>query len=49
MRTVRIPDELWDAAGARAAREDLSLSQLIRRWLRAYAAGTITLTDIQNP
>jgi predicted HicB family RNase H-like nuclease len=32
-RAVRVPDELWAAAAARAAREDITLSQLIRRWL----------------
>jgi hypothetical protein len=37
-RAVRVPDELWAAAAARAAREDITLSQLIRRWLTDYVA-----------
>jgi len=36
-RNIRIPDELWNAAQERATREDVNLSQLIRRYLRAYA------------
>jgi hypothetical protein len=32
-RAVRVPDDLWAAAAAQAAREDITLSQLIRRWL----------------
>jgi predicted HicB family RNase H-like nuclease len=41
-RNIRIPDELWNAAAARADREDMTLSQLIRRVLRAYADGAHT-------
>ena len=37
-RAVRVPDELWAAAAARAAREDIPLSQLIGRWLTDYVA-----------
>jgi hypothetical protein len=37
-RAVRVPDELWAAALARAAGEDITLSQLIRRWLTYYVA-----------
>jgi predicted HicB family RNase H-like nuclease len=42
MRNIRVPDELWNAAQERAAREDVTLSQLIRRFLRAYAEGART-------
>jgi hypothetical protein len=37
-RAIRIPDELWAAALARAKNEDISLSQLIRRWLTDFIA-----------
>jgi predicted HicB family RNase H-like nuclease len=37
-RAVRVPDELWAAASARAKSEDITLSQLIRRWLTYYVA-----------
>jgi hypothetical protein len=37
-RAVRVPDELWAAALARSAGEDITLSQLIRRWLTYYVA-----------
>jgi len=35
-RAIRVPDELWSAAIARARSEDRTLSQLIRRWLSNY-------------
>ena len=44
-RAVRVPDELWAAAAARAAREDITLSQLIRRWLTDYVANGDHLAD----
>ena len=37
-RAIRVPDELWAAASARAKSEDITLSQLIRRWLSDYVA-----------
>lgn len=38
LRSVRVSDELWAAAAERAAREDITLSQLLRRWLTYYVA-----------
>lgn len=38
LRTVRIDDELWDAAKARAASEGVPLSVVIRNQLTAYVA-----------
>lgn len=35
-RSVRVEDELWYPAMARAAREDDTLSQVIRRFLDGY-------------
>ena len=35
-RTVRIPDDLWDAAVARAAAEGITASDLLRRLLAAH-------------
>jgi hypothetical protein len=34
----RLPSELFDAAMARAAREDLTLAQVLRRFLRQWVA-----------
>lgn len=39
LRNFRVPDDIWDAAKARAATEDAELSALIRGWLTDYAAG----------
>lgn len=36
VRTVRIPDDLWDAAKAKAKSEGLDVSMLIRKCLRRY-------------
>lgn len=38
IRAVRCEDDLWLPALAKAARRDESLSQVIRRGLRAYLA-----------
>lgn len=38
-RTVRVDDELWQAAAARAAERGEDLSAVIRRALAEYAAG----------
>lgn len=41
IRTVRIPDELWDAAHAAVTqRGDRSLSKVIRRMLMGYIQNT---------
>jgi predicted DNA binding CopG/RHH family protein len=37
-RTVRIPDDEWEAAKAKAAAEGETLSEVIRRALRRYTA-----------
>jgi hypothetical protein len=39
IRTVRVDDELWTAAKARAAREGVSVSSVLVAALRAYVAG----------
>lgn len=36
---VRVPRWMWQAAAARARREGQSLSEVIRHFLRGYAAG----------
>lgn len=41
MRSVRVEDEIWDAAQDRATDEDRSLSSVVRIALRAYAEGGI--------
>jgi predicted HicB family RNase H-like nuclease len=38
-RNLRVPKWLWVAASARARREGVSLSELLRGWLRDYANG----------
>lgn len=35
-RTIRVSDELWEAAAAKAAANDESLSDAIRKFLRRY-------------
>jgi hypothetical protein len=48
IRTVRVPDELWDRALARARTDNTTLSRLIRGWLADYASAddnVITLCD----
>lgn len=37
IRTVRVPDELWERAQAKAKSEGKELSTVIRRLLSAYA------------
>jgi hypothetical protein len=37
IRTVRVPDEVWQAALARAAERDETVSEVIRRALVRYA------------
>lgn len=41
-RAVRVPDDVWKGAQERAEREDVPLSQVIRQFLRAYAADAKT-------
>lgn len=35
-RTVRIPDDLWDAAKAKAGAEHQTITSVIKRLLHAY-------------
>ena len=37
--TLRVPQELYDQAKAKAEREDITLSQLVRRFLREWVEG----------
>ena len=37
-RTVRVPDDEWEAAKAKAAEKGETLSEVIRRALRRYAS-----------
>lgn len=39
-RTVRVPDEVWEAAQAKAAERQETLSDVIRRALETYAEET---------
>lgn len=34
--TIRLPQELYDQAKAKAKREDITLSQVLRRYLREW-------------
>lgn len=38
-RAIRVDDDTWNAALARAVEEQISMSALIRGWLSDYAAG----------
>lgn len=38
-RNVRVPDELWEAARAKAIAEDRTLSDVIREALQDYVTG----------
>jgi predicted HicB family RNase H-like nuclease len=38
IHAVRVPDDVWKAAAAKAAANDETMSQVIRRALREYAA-----------
>jgi len=39
-RTVRIPDDLWQAAQARAAAEGMTMTEVLTAALRRYVART---------
>lgn len=39
IRAIRVDDETWDSALARAQDENISMSALVRGWLSDYAAG----------
>lgn len=38
-RNIRIPDDLWAAALAKAAKRDETVAQVVRRALREYVEG----------
>jgi predicted DNA binding CopG/RHH family protein len=38
LRNIRIPDDLWDAAKAKAEARGSALSTVIREFLRRYVA-----------
>jgi hypothetical protein len=38
-RGIRISDELWNRAGARAQRDGIALNEMLRGWLVSYANG----------
>jgi hypothetical protein len=40
IRKVRVPQEIWEPASARAQRERISLASLIRGYLSAYGKGS---------
>jgi len=39
VRAVRVPDQPWQAALARAESEGVALAELVRDWISDYAAG----------
>ena len=41
----RLPGELFVAAAQKAERSDLTLAQVLRRFLRAWVAGEINLPE----
>lgn len=43
LRNVRVPDELWDAALARAEDEHTNVSEAVRALLTAWITGEISL------
>lgn len=38
-RTIRVPDDEWQAAQARAVEEGVTVSDVVRKALRAYVKG----------
>jgi len=44
MRSFRVDDESWRKAQARAAREGVTLSLLIRRWVEDYGNDPVPVT-----
>jgi hypothetical protein len=45
-RFVRISDDTWELAMARADKEKTNISELIRTWVELYAAGDESLTAL---
>ena len=43
-----LPRELFDAAEAKAKREDLNVAQVLRRFLSAWVAGEIELPSYRD-
>ena len=44
MRFIRIDDETWAKAMARANREEATISELIRFWVQEYANEQLSIT-----
>lgn len=44
----RLPQELFDLAEAKAQKEDITLAQVLRRLLRAWAIGEIELPPYRS-
>lgn len=49
LRSVRIPDDIWQAAQAAAAERGESVSEVIRRALRRYAQTGRTAPKPSSP
>lgn len=47
-RNVRVSDEVWAAASARAEAEGTTLSRVLRDWLFDYAAGADAPEKLAN-
>lgn len=45
MRQIRIPDDLWNRATARAAREGTNVSEKIRTLLESYVNDDVSAPD----
>jgi|GEM_PF-1355420 len=44
----RLPQELFDLAETKAQREDITLAQVLRRFLSAWVAGEIVLPPYRD-
>lgn len=44
----RLPQELFDLASAKSKSEDITLAQVLRRLLRAWASGEIVLPPYRS-
>ena len=45
LRNVRVPDDLWDAAGVKARNENTDRSEVIRRLLEQWLDQTIASAE----
>lgn len=39
IRGIRVPDDVWDAAKARAERDGTTVSEVVRRYLARWGKG----------